>query len=885
MSVDTKTNSSSFWIKQEFIPPLQPLLLWQSLSLFWLCGLMAARFPLGGILAATIILLLDKRLWQKLRFFIAFDLFALGFLIVHILIIPRPDYPTWAMQGQKLAFSRIEGHVTKVESLSDKRLRITLSDVRSMEHEEAPPLPGLMIWTWEQTKHKENINPPINPPIRPVVGQSVQINARIRTTESFGNWGSSDFGFYWQSQGVFWRIWSRGSYGNPQIINAPKPIANVRHKTITKLNQTLFTPNFDHASTKGQAYAFLPALLFGEKYYLAHESIDHMRAASLIHSLALSGQHLALVGLSAVMIMSCIYLFFPKILLILPHTKWLGLLSLPLAVLYLWLGNAPPSLIRAALMLTLALMFHWRMRATTLSDTLLMTLLLITCYSPMAIFNLGLQLSVLCVASIVLVLPLLRRIPKIELQNKSALKIFLAKLGRGVVQIFIISFTIQLALLPIFLYYFNSFGLWFISNILWLPVLGFWVLPVAAMGLFLVCIWPNIIFAKQVLHLAAWPCQALLELLQWMQNKGLFEYPLFLRPHWTTFLAWACLCVALALLVGRVTLRNFFKNNYIKPMPHAFSLLTFVALCALFSGPIIRYAGYHLKDTQIELLDVGQGQAVCITLKGGERVLVDGGGSTSPRFDIGANIVIPRLIYNAPPRLFAVISTHADTDHLRGLIAVLEHMQVGTFYHNGKDFGRAHTRKLTAIQDNLPKQEILSTGMNIALPSMGNNLKLEVLNPPKINKLSSNNASIVLRLVHENNNIKQGIALLGADAEIPALQHILRLGQDIQSSILILPHHGAKDALLPAFYKATNAQVALASTGKYNNFAFPHPSVQKALEQNNIPIYTTANYGAIIISWRNNTHSYEQNKPLTPPTLYIKTQNQTTRLALQDILR
>ncbi len=869
----------SFWITPTFLAPLQPLLTWQSISLFWLCGLFAARYPIGGICAATTIFCLDTRLRSKKYAPMAICCFVIGFVVLHLAIVPRPNYPTWALEGQKPRLMRLEGSVSKVESLTNKRLRIYLDNVHSLEHPEHV-LPGLTIWTWEAKRLDEKLSQD-HKNIVPLAGQKVQISARIRSAEGFNNEGLSSFGFYWQSQGVFWRLWSRGDFGNPQIIeqdhSLPHTLARIRQKALQTLEQNLFTPSLDLTSIKAQAYAFLPALLFGEKYYISQESMEKMRAASLVHSLALSGQHLAIVGLCAALFAGILYLVYPQSLIILPYTKWTGLFALPLALLYLWIGNAPPSLIRAAIMLSLALIFYWRARLATLGDILLMTLLLITFYQPAAIFNLGLQLSVLCVASIALVVPLLRRIPKPNQSFKTLkpLQFFTAKLGRSILQIFIISLSIQCVLAPIFLYYFPPSGPWFICNIIWLPILGFWVLPLALLGS-VVAILGLTEISMAILHLAAWPCEILLQTLNYMQIKGFFEFPAILRPHWTVYIAWGALCLALAILVGRTTLQEFLHNKtseQLNKIHH--KILLILAMFFLLVGPIIRYTEYWLIDVKVDMLDVGQGQAVCISLKGGERILVDGGGSMSKNFDTGTHLVIPHLVYNKPPRLWGVIATHPDMDHLRGLMAVLQKMQVGTFYHNGKKMHSSYTKIINTLKskNKMPPTKILHSGISLTVPSINNSFKLEVLNPPQNRRLSSNNASIVLRLVHEENNTKHGIALLGADAEIFAQQNILKLKQNISADIFILPHHGSKDALWQPFYDAVNAQIALVSTAMHNNFSFPHLAVLKTLKAKNIPLYSTAHSNGISAIWQKNT-----------PYLRIKTYKDANNLALPKLL-
>lgn len=79
---------------------------------------------------------------------------------------------------------------------------------------------------------------------------------------------------------------------------------------------------------------------------MAHTpDMERINAAGLTHSLALSGQHLAVVGLARWRSPGCGALA-PGLFLRFPAYSLIGLLSLPLASAYLWLGDAPPSLVR-----------------------------------------------------------------------------------------------------------------------------------------------------------------------------------------------------------------------------------------------------------------------------------------------------------------------------------------------------------------------------------------------------------------------------------------------------------------------------------------------------------------------------------------------------------
>jgi hypothetical protein len=64
----------------------------------------------------------------------------------------------------------------------------------------------------------------------------------------------------------------------------------------------------------------------------------------------------------------------------------------------------------------------------------------------------------------------------------------------------------------------------------------------------------------------------------------------------------------------------------------------------------------------------------------GQAVLVDGGGTPFSDFDVGARIVVPALRALGVGALPAVVATHADADHVEGLVAVLHAFPVGALW-------------------------------------------------------------------------------------------------------------------------------------------------------------------------------------------------------------
>src|SRR5262249_7783278 len=79
----------------------------------------------------------------------------------------------------------------------------------------------------------------------------------------------------------------------------------------------------------------------------------------------------------------------------------------------------------------------------------------------------------------------------------------------------------------------------------------------------------------------------------------------------------------------------------------------------------------------IDLIDVGQGDAVLVRFDDGETMLVDGGGFPGSSFDVGARVLVPELERRGLSRIGRVALTHAHEDHGGGLREVLRSLQVG----------------------------------------------------------------------------------------------------------------------------------------------------------------------------------------------------------------
>ncbi|WP_257243224.1 ComEC/Rec2 family competence protein [Desulfovibrio legallii] len=756
---------------------------------------------------------------------------------------------------------RLCGRVREVQGLPDNRLRLLLGAVRpaAPAPAAAAPLPGLTAWTWEA------------PLWTPLPGQTVCLTRRPLPMQGFRNPGLADWGLWWAAQGVRWRLWSKGAAHEPELLGEPSASAlwreNLRRDFCTALGLPLpdLPPQTGQAVRRPQPEAPLPAvafraaaeqsaaeaqdvpqgraillaLLFGDRRYLTQATLDNFSAATLTHSLALSGQHLAVAGLVGLLCVLAAARLHPGLYLRRPRAVLALWASLPPALVYLWLGNAPPSLLRAAVMLLALAFWLLRGRLCTTLDALCAALLCITLAAPLSVLDTGLQLSVLCVAAIGMGLPWLRvLLPEASVKPGAARsgKALFLRAARPLAQVFLVSLGIQAALLPLNILLFGNAGQWFALNVLWLPVADLLVLPAAVAGLALAALgWTDA--ARLVLELAALPCTALADGLDWLARAELLQNPALLRPHWTALPAFAALLTALASKAGRPRL------------PLAAQRLLVLGAALLCVGPLLRLQARTSPDISLQMLDVGQGEALALRLPGHIRLLLDGGGSFSPRFDPGKALVTPALTTNDAPRLAAVCNSHPDVDHMGGLLHVLNVMDVPLLLDNGREHKGERGARWSAVRQECGARA-LADGDVLLLGDPALHLRLEILHPPRdaadaAAVYSGNDASVVARLTCGG----RGLALFTGDAEKPVLRRLLRSGRDLRAQVLVAPHHGSDGSFLSAFYKAVQPQLVLAACGFENRYGYPGRRLRAWLQERNIPLLDTGRYGAVLVSW------------------------------------
>lgn len=884
------------------VPELPSLLFRQRLLLALLAGSVATRDAVFGVALVLLILFVPRRS-TLFRIMALAAAFLLGCFVTFLARPVPPDCPSWASIPRKNVLA--EGGIVSVTGLPGERLRVILENVHpvDMPRHLSSDLTALIRKNLDRAVPEElsggrkgypgrvfeSTDAPLSGRVsmtlyasdlehaeRPVPGGRLRGVMRLYPSVGSVNPGTSDLGVYWADRNVWHNARLNRTGKGPLFLEMEEGegllwrLERLRLTWLDALKKALAEGADTGSEAQGrsanvwkgessapysQGRAMLTALLFGDRSDLSARTVDLFTRAGLVHSLALSGQHLALAAMAGAALVFVLGLLHRRFFLMVPRRVLVVSTGIPFAMAYLFLGGAPFSLIRAAFMMMAGAFFLCLRRSVAPLDALFAAALLLFIGWPLVAFDLSAQLSVLAVAGIFLSLPLIsalrERFPPPGRKEKDAVsparRAFRATI-RWAGTMLVLSLAAQLAVLPVLITVFGAVSLNFWLNIVWLPPLTLVTLPGAALGLVLLLLFGPQPLSSLLFSAAAWPADAMIELLSLADRCGWIPLIQCFRPSSLSALGYGTLLAGLMVRLD-VTLHG-------RGSGRAARRLMLAGILFLLAGQLPawleQYEAFHERRVAVTVLDVGQGQAVLLEYPGG-RMLVDGGGGSSPFFDCGRSIVAPALTYRHRPHLDAVLVSHTDMDHARGLRWILKHFDVGclywTSYSAKDDSSDGKALRDIARRRGIPER-ILCRGDVLAVAE---GIRLEVVWPdeeilssfrPKGN-VSGNEASLALRLTRDG----RGLALLCGDMTTPALRRLAESGQSLHADVLVLPHHGATSSLQKAFYDAVEPACVMASAASYNHYGFPGRKVREEMAKRKIPVYSTTMLGGMKVYW------------------------------------
>ena len=630
------------------------------------------------------------------------------------------------------------------------------------------------------------------------------------------------------------------------------------------------------------------ASLLGDKHYLDRDTAEVFRDGGTFHVLVISGLHITFIGGLTIWVVS--FLTKRKSLQAILSSSFLWAYTLAVG------GEIP--VVRASMMFSIILFAQLIYRTGSLVNALgTCTLLLLVC-RPSDLFSASFQLTFISVAGIVgCSVPLVEKlraigrwmpsvsqplspvVPRwlrrfceslywnqVEWQIEGSRQIWSANLYKSpylkwaravnmraltayLFEGILVSFIVQMWMLPLMVIYFHRVSPASILLNLWVGVFialeSFAAIMAVLLGAFSSWLAGPLIVLTEFLNAA----------MMWLPSyfyESSFassRVPIYSGSARAVYILFGIGVVAAAIALFSWDPFVAYRRSLRYTLISAF-VLTLVAASVVIFHPYSSPS--PTGRLQVDFLDVGQGDSALVTFPNGETMLVDGGGRVSysdasgEGFEpdlpsIGESVVSEFLWEKGYSRVDYLVATHADADHIQGLVDVARNFEIGCVLVGTTPVNNAEFEKLLSVigKRSIPirlirnEDKMLIGGATIA-----------VFNPSGEEHHSTNNSSVVMRIAYGSRSF-----LLTGDIERDAETAIVRNELSrLKADVVKVPHHGSRTSSTTDLVNYTQAGLAVISVGHRSRFGHPHPEIVERWRQAGTGPMTTGEMGTISVA-------------------------------------
>ena len=758
-----------------------------------------------------------------------------------------PPSPSWDVD-------RCEGTgVTVKGKVSDRRIKnetfqIFLEDVSFLTHdtqksEDDAAFPdhceGLVVNTDDTDTASEYVK----------IGSIIEVRGVFAPFERPTCEGQFDTRAYYMIRGY------EGQLRRSRILGVSSSYGTVFEK-LRSFRDRAFTVLRQNMSEKDAG--LVAAMTLGDKTGLDGEIKELYQLAGISHVLALSGLHIASVGLAILTILKKSGL----------NVKISAVIAGSVIALYAVMTGLSTSTVRALIMFVLSVISILLGRTYDLLSAAAVSAMLIIAENPYYIYDSGFLLSFGAVIGIACIYPVFDAIPHL-FGNRCSGKIY------GSV---CVTLSVMAATMPVMGYSFMQISVYSVLiNLVVIPLMGI-VLFTGFLGIF----WGLIGLKPGVILMITHYILSLYELLGHTFTKIPGNTFLIGKPDKYQLITYVMI-VAIAVIIGNIAIgrklnntpgrkgvdragrQNAFGNTcdrifdsdkttyHIefsadlrkKRLQKAVGIISFLFLTVLAT---VFLAVRDRDDLEIRNVDVGQGDCAVIFGEDVPVFMIDGGSSDVKQ--VGKYRIVPVLKANRISSVDYCFLTHMDNDHVNGVLEMIEDETCVVDIKNvviseaciASDTDNTNLQRLFDAAER-GRIRLLSIAAG-DVRQLGD-VNVTCLWPDKKGTVpfDPNDSSIVLRL----DLISGFSALFTGDISDDTEKAVTDKLSDV--TYLKVAHHGSRTSTSADFLSETEPGICVISVGEGNSYGHPTPETLKRLDDLGTRIYRTDLDGEVIVSF------------------------------------
>lgn len=577
--------------------------------------------------------------------------------------------------------------------------------------------------------------------------------------------------------------------------------------------------------TSAKYLGIYKGILLGDKSDIESDTRSLYKMAGISHMLAISGLHISLIGYF-------VYKTLRKIIGLYPS----GIFTFTIILCYGNMIGENISAKRAIIMFGVSLLAKLIGRTYDILSALTLAFIIIIYTNPLAIFNSGMLLSFGAILGIILLhTPLMRFI----------------KINNKLISSFLASEMINTIIRPMSAYFYYEISMY--SSVINIIIIPF-------MGIIVVCGILGIIIGSVSVHLGSSVIWIGCRVLQFYD----FVCRLFLKMPYATrivgipenlrLVIYFGLLIVAVIILHIYLIRNdeTYNNDNECNIENCGEIDTFkvrnikrISVCMVLILLNVILLSNNVKGARINMLDVGQGDSICIN-NAGNTLLVDAGSSSEK--DITKYTILPFLKASGIECVDYLIMTHSDMDHISGMNDLMEYKYNGRNYVKNIIVPKINETVVDKNYRNIiskaekEKINVIYLGKGDIIQMKG--LQIRCLWPEDDRKLDKNDLSLTFYLSVSETDFRM---LFTGDLGMEGEKMLIKSGISDKVNVLKTGHHGSNNSSSAEFLKVLSPEVSIISCGVNNRYGHPGQDALKRLKDIASDIYVTKDTGEIDI--------------------------------------